>query len=228
MPRYFTDQTFAFLEDLADNNERVWFKANQDRYEEHVRTPALAFIEDFAAPLLKISAHFTADPGKVGGSLFRIQRDTRFAKDKTPYKTHAGMQFRHVASRDDVHAPGFYLHIEPAACYAGVGLWRPATTDALKIRQAIASDPAGWRRAAHGNTFLDRYAVGGDSLVRVPKGFDPEGPFVEDIKLKDFVAGTSLTKRTVTATTFLTDYADLCRAAKPFMAFLCKAIGVAF
>lgn len=138
------------------------------------------------------------------------------------------MQFRHVASRDDVHAPGFYLHIEPGACYAGVGLWRPATADAVKIRTAIADNPAGWKRAAHGRAFTDRYDVGGESLLRVPKGFDPEGPFVEDIKLKDFIAGTSLTKRMVTSTTFLDDYTRLCKAAKPFMAFLCSAIGVAF
>jgi uncharacterized protein (TIGR02453 family) len=228
MPRYFTDHTFAFLEDLADNNEREWFKANQGRYEEYVRRPAIAFIEDFADPLFKISAHFVADPRTVGGSLFRIQRDTRFSKDKTPYKTHTGMQFRHVASRDDVHAPGFYLHIQPGSCYAGVGLWRPATADAMTIRRAIADDPAGWRRAAHAKAFLARYEVEGDSLVRVPKGFDPEGPFADDIRLKDFIAGTSLTKKMVTGTTFLADYTALCTAAKPFMAFLCKAIGIAF
>jgi len=228
MPRYFTDHTFAFLEDLADNNERDWFKANQDRYEEHVRGPAIAFIEDFGDRLMKISPHFIADPRKVGGSLFRIQRDTRFAKDKTPYKTHTGMQFRHVASRDDVHAPGFYLHIQPGACYAGVGLWRPATPDAVKIRTRIDEDPAAWKKAAYGKAFTDRYEVDGDRLVRVPKPFDADGPYADDVRLKDFIAGTSLTKRDVTATTFLNDYVALCRAAKPFMAFLCDAIGVAF
>jgi len=228
MPRYFTNQTFTFLEDLADNNERDWFKANQDRYEEHVREPALAFIEDFAAPLLRISPHFTADPRKIGGSLFRIQRDTRFAKDKTPYKTHTGVQFRHVASRDDVHAPGFYLHIQPGACYAGVGLWHPATPDAYKIRGAIAGDPNGWKKAARGKAFLGKYEHEGDVLIRVPKGFDPDGPFADDIRRKDFIAGTSLTKATVTGTNFLSDYTALCKAAGPFMAFLCKAIGVAF
>ncbi|OFW67689.1 MAG: hypothetical protein A2Z12_01540 [Actinobacteria bacterium RBG_16_68_21] len=228
MPRYFTDKTFAFLEDLADHNDRDWFKANQAAYEEHVRQPALAFVEDFADPLYGISPHFVADPRKVGGSLFRIQRDTRFAKDKTPYKTHTGMQFRHVASRDDVHAPGFYLHIEPGACYAGVGLWRPATPDALRIRTAIADDPAGWKRAARGKRFSDRYELDGDTLLRVPKGFDPDGPFVDDIKRKDFIAGTSLTKKTVTGSGFLDEYTSLCKAAGPFMAFLCRAVGVAY
>ena len=92
-----------------------------------MRRPALAFVEDLAEPLLAISRHFTADPRPVGGSLFRIQRDTRFASDKTPYKTHTGLHFRHVATRDDVHAPGFYLHLEPGNCFAALGLWQPAT-----------------------------------------------------------------------------------------------------
>ena len=78
--RYFTPKLFAFLRELADNNERNWFKANQDRFEEQVRQPALDFIEDFAEALYDISKHFTADARKVGGSLFRIQRDTRFSK----------------------------------------------------------------------------------------------------------------------------------------------------
>lgn len=224
----FTAKTFSFLKDLAANNKRDWFKANQERYEEHVREPALDFIDEFADRLVKISPHFVADARKVGGSLFRIQRDTRFSKDKTPYKVHTGMHFRHVATRDDVHAPGFYLHIEPGACYAGAGLWRPATADAAGIRQAIAENPAEWKKAAYGKRFTDVYEMSGDSLVRVPKGIDPEHPYLDDIKRKDFVAGTSLTQRDATSATFLDDYADLCARAKPFMGFLCSAVGVAF
>lgn len=228
MTRYFTDATFVFLEDLADNNDRDWFKANQDRFEAQLREPALAFIEDFGAPLLKISPHLVADPRKVGGSLFRIQRDTRFGKDKTPYKTHLGIQFRHVASKD-VHAPGLYLHLDPGGSYAGVGLWRPATDDAYAIRQAIADDPAGWKRAAYGKKFTETFDHGDpERLVRVPRGFDPEHPFIEDIKRKDFTAGTRLTKKVVTSPDFLREYTSMCRTAGPFLRFLCGAVGVAF
>jgi uncharacterized protein (TIGR02453 family) len=229
MTRYFTDATFAFLEDLAENNERDWFKANQDRFEAKVREPALAFIEDFAGPLMKISPHLVADPRKVGGSLFRIQRDTRFGKDKTPYKTHIGIQFRHVASKNDVHAPGLYIHIDPAGSYAGSGLWRPATADAYAIRQAIADDPAGWKKAAHSKRFTDTFDHGDpDRLVRVPKGFDPEHPFVDDIRRKDFTAGARLAKRTVTGADFLGEYTLMARTAAPFLRFLCEALEVAF
>ena len=224
----FSKRTFAFLSELADNNDRNWFQANQERYEEDVRLPALDFIDEFAGRLTKISPQFVADGRKQGGSLFRIQRDTRFGKDKTPYKTHTGMQFRHVATSDDVHAPGFYLHIEPKACYAGVGLWRPATADAAKIRTKIAGDPTAWKKAAYGKRFTDVYEIGGDSLVRVPKGIDPDHQYAEDIRRKDFIGGTSLTEKQVTAESFLEDYTDMCKRAAPFVGFLCSAVGLEF
>jgi uncharacterized protein (TIGR02453 family) len=170
--RYFTPGLFAFLRDLAENNDRTWFKANQERYEEMVRRPALAFVEDLAEPLLAISRHFTADPRPVGGSLFRIQRDTRFAHDKTPYKTHTGLHFRHVATRDDVHAPGFYLHLEPGNCFTALGLWQPATDRAQAIRAAIADNSAAWVRATRRPPFSASYALGeGNPLSRPPQGF---------------------------------------------------------
>jgi uncharacterized protein (TIGR02453 family) len=228
MPRrYFTPETFTFLEDLAENNDREWFTANQDRYERRVREPALDFIADFAEPLASISEHFTADTRKAGGSLFRIQRDTRFSRDKTPYKTNTGMHFRHVAARD-VHAPGFYLHIEPGACFAGVGIWRPEAAVAGRIRTAIADDPDGWVAATTGGGFRETWSLEGEMLKRPPRGFDPEHPLIDDLRRKDFVASVPLTRRRVTSAGWLEDYAGLCRAGAPFMAFLCRALGLAF
>jgi len=227
MPRHFTPKTFSFLEELAANNDRDWFKTNQDRYEAEVRQPALDFIADFAEPLMKISPHFVADPRKQGGSLFRIHRDTRFSKDKTPYKTHTGMHFRHVATREDVHAPGFYLHLEPGECWVGVGLWRPSTDHAKAIRHAIHEDPAGWKKAAYAKRFTDAFELGdGNKLQRLPKEFDPDHPFAEDLKRRDFTAGSKLTQKQVTSTDFLDLFTDRCRTAKPFIGFLSTAIGV--
>jgi uncharacterized protein (TIGR02453 family) len=227
MPRYFTNKTFGFLKDLAANNDREWFKANQERYEAEVREPAIDFIEDFADKLYKVSPHFVADPRKQGGSLFRIHRDTRFSKDKTPYKTHTGMHFRHVATKEDVHAPGFYLHIEPGESWVGVGLWQPSTEHARSIRAAIADDPAGWKKAAYGKRFTDRFELGdGNKLQRLPKEFDPEHPFAEDLKRRDFTAGGRLTQKQVTSDTLLQDFTDMCMRAKPFIGFLSNAIGI--
>lgn len=224
---YFTPKTFQFLNELADNNSREWFKANQDRYEEHVRDPALDFIADFAGSLEGISPHFVADTRKVGGSLFRIQRDTRFSPDKTPYKTNTGMHFRHDRAKD-AHAPGFYIHLEPRNCFMGVGLWRPETGVAYAIREHIAAEPKAWRAATRSKAFDGFYSLGGDSLSRPPKGFDADHPLIEDLKRKDFIASAPLTQKAVTSSSFLNDYAKDCKRAVPFMRFLCEAVGVPF
>ena len=91
---------FDFLREFKANNERSWFEANKFRYHRDVREPMLDFIAAFRAPLADISPHFRADPRPSGGSLFRIYRDTRFSKDKSPYKTNAVAHFRHVAGKD--------------------------------------------------------------------------------------------------------------------------------
>jgi uncharacterized protein (TIGR02453 family) len=225
--RYFTPKLFEFLEDLADNNSRTWFKANQGIYEEAIREPALDFINDVGDEMKKISKHIVADSRKVGGSLFRIQRDTRFAKDKTPYKENTGMQFRHVMAKD-VHAPGFYINLQPGECYMGLGLWRPETKVAYQIRQAIDQDPAGWKRVSRGKKFRDTFEVTGDSLTRPPKGYSEDHPLIEDLKRKDFIASRRLTHKQVTSNHFLEDFIDYARVGSPYMKFLCRAIGVQY
>ena len=228
-PRCFTPGLFAFLRDLDVHNDRPWFQANKERYEAQVRHPAIAFIEDFAESLYAVSPHFTADPRPVGGSLFRIQRDTRFTKDKTPYKTHTGIHFRHVATREDVHAPAFYLHLEPGNCFAALGLWQPAAPRAQAIRRAIAERPDPWRRATRRPPFSKVYSMGeGDPLRRPPAGIPPDHPLADDLKRRDFTASARLTQARVTAPGFLEDYAGLVRAGAPFMRFLCEALDLAF
>lgn len=227
MTTHFTPATYSFLRDLAANNNRDWFGANKDRYVDKVQEPALQFISDFGPRLAKISPHFTADARVVGGSLFRIQRDTRFAKDKTPYKENTGVQFRHEAAKD-AHAPGYYLHIQPSGTFMGVGLWRPETAVAYRIREHIAANPAAWRKAAYGKAFAETFNLEGDSLVKPPKGFDPDHRYVEDLKRKDFIASVSLSQKAVTSDGFIDEFTRLCKTATPFMRFLCEAVGVPF
>src|SRR3954453_11070228 len=102
----FSPRLFAFLRELADHNEREWFNANKARYEQELKEPALSFVEDMAYQLPQVFVHLTT----VNRSLFRIYRDTRFAKDKTPYKTHVGIYFRHTRSAD-ADTAGMYLHL---------------------------------------------------------------------------------------------------------------------
>lgn len=227
MASYFTSGTLKFLRDLAANNERDWFQSNKERYLELVQEPSLQFIEDFAPRLAKISKHFVADPRTQGGSLFRIYRDTRFSKDKTPYKTHVAMNFGHESGRD-VHAPGFYLHVEPANSYVGVGLWRPEAASARSIRQAIVEDPAGWKKAAHGKSFTSNFTSDGESLARPPQGFPTDHPMLEDLKRKDFIGGARLTDRNVTGDALLSDFTAKCKTASPFMRYLTEAVGLPY
>jgi uncharacterized protein (TIGR02453 family) len=215
--RSFGPELFRFLKDLKANNDRTWFAENKDRYEREVREPALAFVEDFAPHLNDISPHFVADPRPSGGSLFRIHRDTRFSKDKSPYKTQVGIQFRHERAKD-AHTPGFYLHLQPGSVFAALGIWHPDAPALAKIREAIAADPQAWRRASEG------VRLGGESLKRAPAGFDPDHPQIEDLKRKDFIASVELTQKDACSAGFLERYAGTCRDGAPLVRFICSAL----
>jgi uncharacterized protein (TIGR02453 family) len=223
----FTADLFRFLEDLRKHNDRAWFAKNKERYLDSVQEPALEFVRSFAPYLSKISPQFVADERPVGGSLFRIYRDVRFSKDKSPYKTHVGIHFRHNAGRD-VHGPGFYLHLQPGEVFTAIGLWHPERETLHKIRTAVAENPAQWKRVAHGGEFGSRYRLSGDVLKRAPAGFDPDHPLIEDLKRKDHVGVAMMDERTVTSKDFLPRYSELCRAAVPYARFLCEAVGVSF
>jgi uncharacterized protein (TIGR02453 family) len=218
---------FSFLADLRANNNREWFAANKQRYEEDLLDPALAFINAFAPRLERISPHFRADARPSGGSLFRIYRDTRFSKDKSPYKTNLGIHFRHELAKD-ASAPGFYLHIGPAEVFAGGGIWHPDTRAATSIREAIVAQPERWRRATRTGSFAKRLELGGDSLKRVPSWADSEHQLAVDLKRKDFFGSTRLSKSDVLAPGFIDEYARICRAAGPLVHFLCDALEVPY
>ena len=226
-PAHFSPRLFQFLRELKKYNSREWFQANKERYEFEVKEPLLGFIAEFAGPLHRISPNFIADPRPVGGSMFRIHRDVRFAKDKSPYKTAATAQFRHEAGKD-VHAPGFYLHLEPGQCFAGAGIYHPDGATLGKIRDRIVGDPNAWKRVRDGKPFRAVWELGGDSLVRPPRGYDPEHPFLEDLRRKDFIAVTNFAEKDATSPGFLDDFAKMCRAAAPMTEYLTKAIGLPF
>jgi uncharacterized protein (TIGR02453 family) len=218
----FGPELFSFLADLKDHNDRDWFNANKARYEADMLEPALAFIEDFAPLLQQISPHLRADARRVGGSLFRIYRDTRFSKDKTPYKTTAGIYFRHERDKE-VRAPGFYLHLAPGEVFAGGGIWHPDNQTIGKIRAAIAADPEGWREA----TAAVRLGEG-EKLKRVPAPYEKDHPLAEDLKRKDFAAIETLSEEEATGPRFLERYARVCESFSPLMTFLCRAVGVPY
>lgn len=218
--RSFSPELFAFLRELREHNDREWFKARKDRYEAAVKEPALAFVEDCAHLLPGVSPHLVADER----SLFRIHRDTRFAKDKSPYKTHAGIAFRHVRGPD---APALYLHLEPGHVFMGAGIWHPGAPQLKLIRDAIVARPDEWRAAVTGVAPL--WTLGeGEALKRAPAGYDRDHPLVDDLKRKSFAVVSRLTQTEVTGRGFLAEWERRARAARPFMAFICSALGASY
>jgi uncharacterized protein (TIGR02453 family) len=229
MARYvgFEPRTLEFLEQLEANNNREWFKANKRRYESDVLDVALRFIISMQEPLGDIAPSFRAIPTRVGGSLMRVYRDTRFSRDKSPYKTNIGIQFRHERARD-VHSPGYYVHIEPGQVFVGVGMWRPDTDSLRRIRERIAGKPAEWRRAVTDGKFKRMFELGGESLTRPPRGFDRDHEFIDDIKRKSFIAMRELEVAACMKPSFQRTVETSFQNAEPFMRFLCKGVGVSF
>lgn len=227
MSTYFSDKTFKFLRALGRNNNRDWFTAHKADYETHLRQPFLRLITDLQPDIAAISPHYRADPRPMGGSLFRIYRDTRFANDKTPYKTWSGARFFHERSKQ-VAAPSFYLHIAPGDCFIGGGLWHPEPETQRRIRNFMLDNPSGWKQAVHAPAFKRRFELSGDSLVRPPRGFPPDHELIDDIKRKDFVAGASLDDDTVLGPRLRQTVVTHFKALSPMVDYLCASLDLEF
>ena len=218
---YFTPDLFRFLGQLAKNNNREWFSKNKQRYEKTVRDPSLQFIKDMRKRLSEVSPYLVADPKPFGGSLFRIYRDIRFSKDKSPYKTNLAMDFWHKKGEKKVHAPGLYLHLAPGKSFVGGGIWHPDPPTLNKVRLAIVKRPDAWQ------SVLDsKLEIEGDSLKRPPKGFDPNHHFIADLKRKDFIAGKSFKDSQVTSSRFADDFLEVSKSLNPLNEFIANAIGL--
>ena len=220
-------ESLLFLQQLASHNSKDWFNDNKAHYEQLIRGPSLAFIETMEPHLHAISPRFLASAKKSGGSLMRVYRDTRFSKDKTPYKTNIGIQFRHEVGKD-VHAPGFYVHIEPANCFLGVGIWHPDTQTLSKIRDFILGNPASWKAARDEKAFAKAFSLAGDSLKRPPRGYPADHAFIDDLKRKDFIVCKNFDSEQINKAAFPQFVAKSYQQADSFMHYLCEALELAY
>jgi len=225
--RFFSPASFDFLTRLNANNNRDWFDRHKQEYEDAVRNPALDFIAAMADDIEALSPHFLAVPRKVGGSLMRVYRDVRFGRDKRPFKTNIGIQFRHFQGKD-VHAPGFYVHLEPEDCFLGVGIWHPDAPALGRIRTAIAENSAAWIKVSRDKKFSKTYELAGDSLANAPRGYAKDHPLLADLKRKDFIAIAGFGSRLATSANFKPEVVKSFRSAVPYMQFLCKALELPF
>jgi uncharacterized protein (TIGR02453 family) len=218
---HFQPELFAFLAELKNNNRRDWFEANKQRYVESVQEPLLRFIIDFGEAIKGVSEEISADPRRNGGSMFRIYRDTRFAKDKSPYKTAAAAHFRHSAAAKTVSVPGFYLHLEPGESFGGGGIYHPEPAALKQVRDRIVAKPKEWKAVREQISTID-----GDALKRPPAGYPVDHPYIEDLKRKDLYTMVTFTEQQVCAPDFLERYVEACRYAAPLVGFVSKSLGL--
>ncbi len=228
MSTYFTANSLKFLRGLARHNEREWFLAHKANYEKHVRAPFQRLLTDLQPAVAAISPHYRSEPKTVGGSMFRIQRDTRFASDKAPYKPWQGARIYHER-RKQVAAPSFYLHLQPGASFIGAGLWHPETHTQRRVRQFIFDNPGAWARVAHDKKLRQRFDLASsDMLVRPPPGFPADFAYIDDLRHRNFALTTALDDDQVTSAALLkTIEKDLVRLS-PFVDYLCAALDLEF
>jgi uncharacterized protein (TIGR02453 family) len=209
--------TFAFLIDLKKNNDRAWFQAHKDRYLE-----AKADFENLVGELIRAVSAFDksvehADPAKC---TFRIFRDTRFSKDKSPYKTNMGAHIGAAENKFQQRA-GYYLHLEPGHCFLGGGAYRPDAKWLKAIRDAIAEDGAFFRRLLAAPAFKKHFgAMSGEALKKAPQGYPPDHPHIDLLKHKDFLAMKTLKDADLLKPSFVKDAAAAYKALVPFERFL--------
>jgi uncharacterized protein (TIGR02453 family) len=193
----FRPEAVEFLADLAQNNDRAWFQPRKADYERLLKEPlealCVALDERFATAGIPLAA----DPAR---SPFRIYRDVRFSKDKSPYKTNIGASFPYVERGpdgavlpSDIHGAGGYFHLSPGEVFVGGGMWHPEKDRLAAWRAAVAGDPERIHAAVEDPAFVARFgSIGGDRLTRVPAGFPPDHPEAELLKLKDVTFGRHL------------------------------------
>ena len=166
---------FTFLRELRENNNREWFQANKGRYEGRRARSAAAVHRGLCAAAARAERALCRRPtARRRVALSDLPRCT-VLEGQSPYKTQAAAHFRHERGKD-VHAPGFYLHLEPEDVFAGAGIWHPDTKSLTKIRDAIVAHPAGWQRLTSNDEFRRRWQLAGDSLKACPQGLRPQPP----------------------------------------------------
>ena len=195
---FFSAASLTFLRGLKRNNNRPWFEAHRDDYERHVKEPMAALVLALDREFREFAPEIVGEPKR---SMFRIHRDVRFSKDKSPYKTHAACWFFHAGGSSKVGreahggGAGFYFHLEPGACFMGGGIWMPPAPALKKLRIAIADDPATFGRIVNAAAFRRRFGALDTeaSLKRVPRGYAPDHPAAEWLKLQSYVVGRPVT-----------------------------------
>ena len=214
--------TVKFLKELKKNNNKPWFDTNRKKYED-AKADYTVFVEQLIATVAKFDD--SIKDIKAKDCIFRINRDIRFSKDKTPYKTNMACYFNKAGKKGN--GAGYYLHIEPGGSFAAGGIWMPAAPDLAKIRQEIDYGLDEWKKLTGKTTFKKQFPKGlseNEVLTRPPKGYDENNPAIDFIKMKSFVISKPFSDAEVQGGSFVKEVAKTFQYINPLVNFLNKAI----
>jgi uncharacterized protein (TIGR02453 family) len=227
----FTPKALTFLKGLARNNRKEWFEAHRADYEEALKRPFAALVEEMDVHLATMAPEIIGSPRK---SVFRIHRDVRFSKDKSPYKTHVACWFFHrdIGTRiqtEAVHGgAGFYVQVKPGGSFCGGGIWMPPRPALNKIRQALVDDLTGWEAIVTDRGFRRRFGALDEEgmLTRLPRRYAADHPAGSWLRYQSFTAGTPLTDEQVLSPRLPDLLARHYAAMTPFVRWLNEALGL--
>lgn len=195
----FRPAALTFLRGLKKNNRKEWFEANRATYERELKTPMRALVEELDVRFAELAPEYIGDPK---ASMFRIHRDIRFSKDKSPYKSHVAFWIFHRAPGRGVGqtvdgGAGFYFHLEPGASLVAGGLWMPPRPKLQKVRDAIVDDVKGWEKIVLDKTFVKHFGALSDDdpgavLKRLPRGYEPGHPAERWLRYNSFTVSRTL------------------------------------
>jgi uncharacterized protein (TIGR02453 family) len=215
-------KTLKFLKDLKSHNHKEWFLDNKSRYEE-AKGEFEHFIDELIGKIAKFDKSISDVQAK--NCVFRIYRDIRFSKDKSPYKTNFGAHISSTPVKTDAHSKaGYYLHLEPGASMLAGGAWLPAAPWLNAIRSEIDYNPREFKKIINASPFKKYFGtIEGEKLVNPPKGYAADHPEISYLKQKSFLAVHKPADQTVTSDTFAGEAAKIYQAYYPFCKFLNRA-----
>ncbi|MBM3908493.1 MAG: DUF2461 domain-containing protein [Gemmatimonadetes bacterium] len=228
----FGPAALTFLRGLRANNRREWFESHRAAYETEVKRPLQRLVEELDVRFATLAPEFVGDPKS---SLFRIHRDVRFSRDKSPYKTHAACWIFHRAPGRGVGqtvdgGAGFYFHLEPGASLVAGGLWMPPRPKLQLVRDAIAEAPAAWERVVLDRAFVRRFGGlneddPGVVLKRLPRGFAPGHPAERWLRFNSFTVSRALSDTDALGPRLVARVMRDFAVMLPFVRWLNRALG---
>ncbi len=207
-----------FLKTLAKHNDRDWFSAHKEKY-----TEAQANLIEFADGLLgEMNKHDTIETPSGKASLYRIYRDVRFSKEKTPYNTHWNGGFKRATKK---LRGGYYFHIQPGRNFVGCGFWGPSKEDLARIRQDIDANYPDWRKMLSNKTLVTTFGnLWGEQLTSAPRGYEKDHPAIDLLRYKQFTLKHDFTDEEVLAPDFMLQMNNTFKKMRPFLDFMSEVL----